>query len=237
MIFLRAILFDFDGLLVDTEPIHFEGFRQIVQREGVELNEAIYYDRYVGYDDFSAFPAILGDANMAVPTGDALQALVDAKTQVVGNLMRTDLQAKAGAKEFVEQASQTFLLGVCSGALRNEIEIGLDVLGIRHHMEAIVSAEDVKAGKPNPEGYRSLIGLLNTKAVELGDPHLSPELCCVLEDTCLGAKSGRDAGCWTVGVHGTEKPGDLEKVAHLVLPTLADTHPADLAGLLEQAVS
>lgn len=229
---LRAILFDFDGVIADSEPIHYEGFRRVAAAHGVELGEADYYRNLVGYDDRDAFRHILGRGGQSTPEGEALRALVDEKAAVVERLLRESLEPRPGIRSFVERAAPSLWMGVCSGALRHEVRLGIQGAGIDRHMRAVVAAEDVARGKPEPEGYDRLRRELSEHAHGAGEAPLEPAECVVLEDTSHGLQAGRAAGGYTVGLVGSEPRERLAAHADLVLDSLEGLDPDELAKRL-----
>lgn len=229
MIHLRALLLDFDGLLADTEPVHYRGFAEVAAAHGITLAEDVYYRDYVGYDDRDGFRAIWRDAGRTL-TDAELVPLLRAKAEVVAAALTTHVVAAPGAVEFVRAAADIYQLGVCSGALRSEVELGLEGLGLRPLIPLIVAAEDVPHAKPDPAGYKLLIERMSLAAVAAGDPPLAPHLCCALEDTHHGLIAARRAGAWAVATTVTEPAAQLEAYAHLVVPTLAALDPADIAA-------
>lgn len=230
---LRALLFDFDGLIADTEPLHYTGFRAVAEVYDIELGEAEYYERYVGFDDADGFRAIFRAWGRGEPDPGMLKNLIEEKAATVERLMRETLEPRPGAVAFIEAAAGRFHMGVCSGALHAEVRLALDALDVTSRFSHIVSAQDVVHGKPDPEGYRKLMGLLSADAESAGEPPLAPEGCVVLEDTVPGLRSGRAAGCRTIGVVGTESPGKLQPEADLVVDSLEGLDPDRLAEALD----
>ena len=230
---LRAILFDFDGLIADTEPLHFFGFRDAVADFGITLTEASYYEKYVGLDDRDGFREILaahGCSDVDVAT------LLPRKADLLQALFRSELQARPGAVDLALtlHESKKYELGICSGALRAEVDLGIRALGIDHCFSDIVTADDVAHSKPDPTGYKLLVAKLSERAKSAGRAPFAPGQCAVLEDTILGLKSGRAAGCITVGVLGTEKPEALATHADLVVESLTMLKVQDLDRFVRQ---
>ncbi|MGM0576036.1 MAG: HAD family hydrolase [Myxococcota bacterium] len=237
MLRIRAFLFDFDGLLVDTEPLHCEGFRTVANSRGVALTEDEYFAHFIGYDDRDALAGMWERVGRPRPSPAELDALVSEKAEVLARLMAQSLEPRPGAPDFVARAAAMAHAGVCSGALRHEVELGLETTGIAHHMQAIVPAEDVARGKPHPEGYEKLMRLLSEQATRAGERPLEPGECVVLEDTSRGIQAGAAAGCHTIGVVGTETREALEEHADLVRDSLEGLDPSDLPHLLDGGTS
>jgi HAD superfamily hydrolase (TIGR01509 family) len=234
---LRAVLFDFDGLLVDSEPVHYRGFAEIVRRFGLRLTESDYYARYVGLDDRDVFRAIFRDAGRPEPVGRDLEALIAEKTALVQADFAAGLEPKPGAAEFVRRAAEHFVIGLCSGALRREVEGGLDRLGVRSLFTAVITAEDVMRSKPDPEGYVRLLGVLGEHLSAAGQAAIEAHQSVSLEDTTAGLRSARGAGAWAIGVVGTEPREDLLAVGHAVLDSLVGVDPRELAGMLSTGLA
>ncbi|MGH7887206.1 MAG: HAD family hydrolase, partial [Candidatus Binatia bacterium] len=126
---LRAVIFDFNGIIVDDEPIHFELFQQVFAEEGIVLTEEAYYARYLGFDDRSAFMAGFADNNR--PLDDVkLADLIDRKAAYYQEAIRNHVAIFPGVKSLVIDLAQSLPLAVASGALRHEIETILTTAGL-----------------------------------------------------------------------------------------------------------
>jgi len=213
-------LFDYNGVLVDDEDVHFAAFREALVPRGIELTHEQYVERYLGFDDVGAFQAILIDAG-ETPTDDDVRELVDAKKPLY--LARiADLRTFPGARDLVLRRAALGVVGVVSGALRNEIEIGLDRLGVRDAVRFVVSAEDTQACKPDPEGYLEALRRLGA----LG--HKGPAV--AIEDSIAGVEAAKRAGLRCVAVAHTYAPFELARAgADAVVPTLASLTDDTLA--------
>jgi beta-phosphoglucomutase len=191
----RAALLDYNGVLVDDELVHLAAFQDALRPLGIELSEADYWQRYLGFDDDGAFRAILRDAEREV-SDVIVRELIDAKRPLYLARAREELKAFPGAAEVVRALRGAGPVGVVSGALRNEIELGLHVLGVREQIGQIVAAEDTRAGKPDPEGY--VLGLRWLES-QIGSGLGSDVL--VIEDSLSGVEAAKAAGltCLAVG--------------------------------------
>src|SRR5215211_4927537 len=127
---IRAVIFDFNGVLVDDEPVHFELFREVLAGEGIALSEQDYHERYLGYDDRGCFEAALAEAGQGAdrPRVDALIARKAGRYAAVAS---AGLRYFPGAAEGLAALSARWPVAICSGALRPEIEFALDRLGLR----------------------------------------------------------------------------------------------------------
>ncbi len=192
---LRAIVFDFDGVIADSEPLHCRAFQEVLAGEGLELTRTDYYARYLGYSDARAFDAIGSDqGHMWTP--DFIAALVARKAERIQELERQTSVLFPGAEAFIRRAAESMALAIASGALRAEIERVLDRANLTSCFSAIVAAEDVAASKPAPDPYLRAVELLSRQA----SVPLAPADCVAIEDSKWGIDSARAAGLRTIGV-------------------------------------
>lgn len=227
---LRAILFDFNGVLVDDEPIHFELLRRVLAEEGQELDEAGYFSRFVGLPDRDAI-ALFFRQRGEPPTAERLSRLVARKAAYYQQKMwRDGFPIVPGAPELIEAlAAAGFGLGVVSGALRDEIAAALEQMGLAHRFKTIVAAEDVEKGKPDPEGYRRGLRELNSLP-PLPARLLHPHEVLAIEDSPAGLAAASAAGLATLGLAHGYSAGRLADADRLV-PTLAGLGPERLLAL------
>jgi len=209
---LKAILFDFDGVLADTEPLHFRMFQQVLQEEGIPLSENEYYQKYVGFDDRDCFHAILAEHGRSIAP-ETIRRLVARKAVMMLDHLKAAPVVYPGIVEFVKSSASRYRLAVVSGALRQEIELILQTAGMRTDFEHITAAEDVRNGKPDPEGYLHALRSLNRNA-----PVLAPE-CLVIEDTLFGIQAAHAAGMRCLAV-STTIPADQLASADAIASTL-----------------
>jgi len=174
----RAIVFDFNGTLSDDEPVLCEIFVRLFAEHGRPLTPPEYYDHLAGLSDEGIVRGWLGDDYPDVDT-------------VVGERVRRYRAAVSDGstvhehvREAVRWAAGHVPLAICSGAARSEIEPVVEAAGLLPSFRAIVSSDDVVAGKPHPEGYVKALALLGT----------DPADAVVFEDTEAGVASARAAG-------------------------------------------
>jgi HAD superfamily hydrolase (TIGR01509 family) len=214
---MDAIIFDFDGVIVDSEPLHLAGFQEVLAREGIELDADTYTENYLGYNDEDAFWAICRDAGRAL-TPALLEKLIDDKAELVAGMFQKGLAEADGAVELIRSAAEEKIpLGICSGALRGEVRQGLEQLGIGPYFSAIVAAEDVAAGKPEPDGYLEALERLSKAAG--GKLRASATL--VIEDAPWGILAGKQAGMRVLAV-ATSYPIHRLGEADTVVPSLSE---------------
>lgn len=150
---LRAIVFDFDGVLANSEPLHFQSFRDVLAASGVVLTEMDYYARYLGYDDAGAFAAIGNDQRRTWTRQDIVE-FVARKAERMTELERNVSVLFPGAAETVRRAAATMPIAIASGALGHEIRRVLDRENLTACFSAIVAAEDTLRSKPAPDPLR-----------------------------------------------------------------------------------
>lgn len=226
---MRAILFDFNGVLLDDEVAHFELFRRVLGELDLELTEAEYYADYVGFDDEAGFRTALERAGR--PAEPALLARLGARKASYYRewVIERDYPFFPGALRFVRSAAREGLeLGIVSGALRAEIDAALTHAGVGHLFKVVVAAEDVERTKPAPDGY--LLGLrqLNERP-PLPARLLHPHEVLAIEDTPAGLEAARAAGLRTLGLCHTYTREELE--AHHIADGFEDLSPDGLRGL------
>ncbi len=212
MMSISAVIFDFNGVLVDDESVHFALFRELLLQEGVVITERDYHDRYLGYDDRGCFETALTDAGQSVDR-ERIDDLIAKKARRYVEVASQGLQFFAHANQALKVTSTRWPVAICSGALRPEIEYALDRLGCLDRVTAIISAENMTKGKPDPEGYRLTLAALRSHVSNSPRArHLSPQTtpsdldagnCLVIEDSLAGIVSAKGAGMRTIGVPNT----------------------------------
>ena len=224
---LDAVISDCDGVIADSEPIHFACFRDVLARRGVELTERDYYDVYLGYDDHDVFMIVGRDTGRLFSEDDIAEMTAE-KTVLVQQTMHESLQPMPGVGAlFGALAEAGVPTAVCSGALREEVELATVNAGIRGGLAVLVCAEDVRKGKPDPEGYR----LALTQLIEAVGRPLEAARTVVLEDSPAGIESAKALGMKVLAVT-TSYPAEALTAADRIVASLADVTVDDLAALL-----
>jgi len=215
---LRAVIFDFNGVIVDDEPIHFRLFQKVLGEEGIDLTKDDYYARYLGFDDRGAF--IAGYREHGRPLSEQkLAELIERKAVYYREAIRSHVSIFPGVKNLVADLAQRLSLAVASGALREEIETILSTLGLRDYFHAIMSAEDVSEGKPEPEIFLKALARLNARLDD--DPPIAAADCIVIEDSKEGIRAARRAGMQCLAVMNSH-PAELLSEATAVVKSLED---------------
>ena len=212
---LQAIVFDFDGVIANSEPLHLLAFQQALADDGVDLTATDYYSRYLGYDDVGMFEALGRDRGLSMEGGRVAE-LVARKGDRMQDLLRSGSVVFPGALEFIREAASVVPIAIASGALRHEIDEIIDAAGVANLFATIVAAGDTPESKPSPAPYRLAFEQLQEKTGRMLDPRRSV----AIEDSRWGLESARGAGLRLVGVTSSYSAGELSS-AELVVDGLA----------------
>lgn len=189
---LRAIVFDFDGVIANSEPLHFQAFRDVLAGEGLTLSERDYYDRYLGFDDAGVFRAMGVDATR-------IDGLLKQKAIRIESLERDVSILFPGAAAAVRRLAASVPLAIASGAIGVEIRRVLEREDLARFFVAVVSAEDAPNSKPAPDPYLRAVAKLDAAC----GGNLSARECIAIEDSHWGLESARTAGLRTVAIGHT----------------------------------
>jgi beta-phosphoglucomutase len=211
---LRAVVFDFDGVIANSEPLHFRAYRDVLAQDGVVLTEPEYYARYLGYDDVGAFGALAADRGERWDERRVAD-LIRRKAVRMEELECDQSVLFPGADAAVRRLAARWPLAIASGALRAEIVRVLERENLARFFPVLVAAEDVGAGKPAPDPYVRAVELLSSAA----NTPLDPGDCIAVEDSHWGLESARSAGLRTVAVTHTY-PAEALTGAEAVIPHL-----------------
>ena len=219
---LRAIVFDFDGVIANSEPLHYRAFRDVLDESGITLSEQDYYARYLGFDDVGVFKAVALDRG--VDWGDKrIAGLVKSKAHEMERLEANASILFPGAQAAIHRAAALVPLAIASGALGAEIRRVLDREKLTSYFKAIVAAEDTAVSKPAAEPYLRALALLATVCGPL-----EPADSVAIEDSPWGLQSARAAGLHTVAVAHTYDPAALD--ADIVISSLDELD----AGMMQR---
>ncbi len=211
---LKAIIFDCDGVIADTEPIHLACFRRVLAEEGITLTDDDYFAHYLALDDRGCFSKAFAQ-NRASMSPDKLTELITRKAGYVEHAMRTGLTLLSGAAEFIHRAAERYPLAVASGALRAEVETIVNHGGLRDCFRAIVCAEDTPRSKPHPDPFIKALELLNLPPAS----RIEPRECLVIEDSIHGIRAAQEAGMRCLAVTNSY-PREKLSEAQLVVDSL-----------------
>jgi len=181
-----AALWDLDGTLVDSEEYHWHAWRDTLAAEGVNITYEQFRETF-GWRNDAIIPRLIPGAGP-----ERVAAIGDAKEEAYRRMVREEgLEPLPGVAETLHRLRERgWLQAVASSAPRENIRVVLDVTGLDQSFDAVVSAEDVRKGKPDPEVF--LIA-----AMRLGVP---PARCVVVEDAPAGIEAARRARMRAIGV-------------------------------------
>lgn len=227
---LKAVIFDFDGVIVDSEELHYKAFAEVLKSFGKDLTKDVYYSRYLGFSDAECLPAFAEDFGLDLSGGTGREFL-DSKVRIFDQIAGGDNTIIAGAPEFIMMLqSQGIRIAMNTGALRSDVRLLLSGSDLLDAFEVVVSADDVAKGKPHPDGYLLAVDQLNGS----GDGSVTADDCIVIEDSMWGLDSARKAGLkHRIAVTNTYTAKELEGHAELVVDGLGGLSIERLRELCE----
>jgi len=223
---LKAVIFDFDGVITDSEVLHLRAFNRSLTPYGVEIATKDYYQTYLGFCDADCYKLLISRGLLKIDehqVGD----IIKEKTRIFEELARTEGRTIEGVHDFLKMLQQNKIpMAICSGALLAEIELLLEEARLRNFFATIVSAEHVKKGKPNPEGFLLAMQRLNKGR----NPTITPDQCIIIEDSQWGLQAGKAAGMHTIAVTNSYDAEQLT-IAEKIVANLSDLSMDDLRQL------
>ncbi len=221
---LAGVIFDFDGVLADSEPLHLRAYQDVLAERGMTLGAADYYDRYLGFDDDGVFRTVWRDQGLTLDE-ETLVELIQVKGERFEALAGQGEALFPGAADCIRRVAAEAPIAIASGALAPEIETVLAAADLRRHFRAVVASGDTPRSKPAPDPYLRAIELLRPHVAAAG---LDPDGRVVaVEDSMWGIESALAAGLRCVGVAQTYAASRLG-AAHVVVPTIVDVTPSAL---------
>lgn len=218
---LQAIVFDFDGVIANSEPLHLKAFQQALAENGLDLAASEYYSRYLGYDDVGMFEALARDRGIAMNDGQ-VAALVTRKGERMQDMLHSGSVLFPGVTEFIREAAAAVPIAIASGALRHEIDDIIEAAGVGDLFSTIVAAGDTPESKPSPAPYRLAFERLR----ETSGRDLDPRRSVAIEDSRWGLESAHGAGLRLVGVTSSYPAHELTGAELVVDGLRALTLPA-----------
>lgn len=222
---IKALLLDFNGVVIDDEPIQQAVYSELFAADGITLTEEMYYAR-LGMDDKTFVASILEEAGTPGDAGKIFE-LTTAKTERWREKVASDLPLFAGIENFIRKMSREFALGLVSMSKREEIDFVVDLANLTECFNVIVSAEEVANCKPDPECYRKGFEQIDLYRIARGHLPMTHSECVVIEDSPAGVMAGKAADLNVLGVTNTVSAGKLRKAgADWVAKDLNDWMPA-----------
>jgi beta-phosphoglucomutase len=224
---LKAVVFDFDGIIVDTEPIHYRAFQKVLEPLGAGFSWSEYTDKFMGFDDRDAFREAFRVSALPL-TDEKLSEIISLKALLFQEAAAEGVSIYPGVIELIKSVSGSIPLALCSGALLCDIEPVLEMLSISDAFDCVVTAEDVLASKPDPASY-----MLAIKKLQLIFPKkgITPSGSVAIEDTPAGISSAKGAGLKVLSVTNSYPAKDL-LLADLVVESLSGVTPEVLSRLV-----
>jgi len=208
LVLLRTLIFDFDGIIVDSEPIIMKLTQEMAAQEGWAVTEEEYYRDYLALDDRSIVEHLYSSHGQAVDR-QRCEELINWKSRVYGKTIENGLPAMPGAVDFVHQAAQILPLAIASGSARSEIEHLLGKLGLRDDFRVLATADDCERSKPDPEVYLKALGRLQ-KLPEFEARPLLPSECLAIEDAPGGIDAAHAAEIKCLALAHSHAPDHLQ---------------------------
>ena len=191
----QAILFDMDGVVVNSEPLHKQAFEDVFKHYDIKLTDDDFKMHFVGKTDERGLEGYSAHSNLQLDTAE----FIEKKVKTYHKLASKSLVAYPGLVELVRELSNQVPLALVTGSLRTETDLVLNTLDIDDCFDIIVTADDVEEGKPSPEGYLRAVGLLSK----------DPEECVVIEDSPAGVSAANEAGIHCIAVTNTHTEAEL----------------------------
>ncbi len=219
----RAVIFDFDGVITDSEVLHLRAFNRSLEPFGIEISKKDYYQDYLGFTDFDCYKSLV-DRGLLKVAEQQIPGIIRQKSAIFEKLTRTEGRTIDGVHEFLKMLDQNNIpMAICSGALLAEIELMLDEAKLRRYFTTIVAADHVKKGKPDPEGFLLALERLNNDCT----PPLAADQCVVIEDSHWGLRAGNAAGMHTIAVTNSYDADQLT-MAEKIVGRLSELSMEDL---------
>jgi len=218
----KALIFDFDGIITDTEPIHMEAWLEVFEPLGISFGEDEYREHYLGLTDRDFLDEV-GRIHSHYFSDADKNDLIQEKTVASIRLLEHNVPLLPGASELISSASEKYILAICSGANRGEIEFILRHLRWENIFNPIIASDSVKKGKPDPEGYiRALEGIIK-RSTDI----ILPEYVLAIEDSPKGIRAAKMAGLRCLAVRNSYEDEQL-KEADWIVDSLSDFDPEEL---------
>jgi HAD superfamily hydrolase (TIGR01509 family) len=233
---LCGVVFDFDGVIADSEPYHYGAILEAVRPHGVEFSYEHYLDRYIGFDDRDAFREAFREAR--IPLGDEeLERLLQSKFEAFKKLATKGVEPLPGALELIQGlAGRRLPLAIATGATAREVRMMLDGLGVAELFPVMVTADDVEQSKPHPETYLRAVKRLGSL---MSGPRGSSPCCVAIEDTPAGIRSAKDAGLPVIAVATTHDRSRLAEADQVFddLSSLSIETVLEIVGSAERSAA
>ncbi|MCK4761453.1 MAG: HAD family phosphatase [Candidatus Aminicenantes bacterium] len=181
----KAIIFDMDGLMIDSERLYFQVEREIVEKFDKTFREEVLW-KMMGRKPIESIKLFVEEFDLPA----APEEMLNMRNNMMREKLQNDLLPMPGLESIIDTFYGKMKLAVATGAQQEFLDIAVDRLGLRDKFDVLLSSDLIEKGKPDPEMYLTACGKLN----------LDPGLCVVLEDSSNGARAGKRAGCYVIAV-------------------------------------
>lgn len=232
---IRAVLMDFNGVIINDELIQMKLYQDIFKDEGFEMTEEQYL-ACTGMDDVTFIKHHFKRVEKEL-TDEKIGELRGKKSVAWRKVVDKEMPLCEGVENFIKKCSQRFAMGIVSMANREDIEYILNKIGVRNCFTKIIGAEDVTEHKPSPQAYLECFKYLDRRRIADGHYPLVHRECLVIEDAPQGIQGGKNAGMQTLGVTNTFEAEILRNAgADAVTKTLVDWMPDSLVRVFSKSV-
>ncbi|NEQ38238.1 MAG: HAD family phosphatase [Okeania sp. SIO3I5] len=218
---LKAVLFDFNGVIINDELLHEKLIEQVLLEENLLLKPGEYYKFCLGRSDKACLEDILAQRGRYVKE-EYLERLIQRKTLGYKQELESieELPIYSDTVDFISQVSQANLkMAVVSSSIKTEVELVLNKANLADYFQVIIGGDNVNGSKPKPDGYLLAVDILNQQYTDI---NLQPSECLVIEDTFPGIEAAKLAGMPVVGVAHTYPFHMLQRLANWCVDYLSD---------------
>jgi HAD superfamily hydrolase (TIGR01509 family) len=198
----QAIIFDMDGVIVDSEPLHEKAFMETFDDLGYAQTHGIHFADYLGRSDRAVWEAFIAKHQPS----QTFDELTDLKESRLIGMLHERKPLFAPVPNLIRDLAARYPLALASGSVHRVISAVLEIGNLRHFFGPVVSAQDVAHGKPSPDIFLRAAHLLG----------VPPESCCVIEDTVAGITAGRAAGMHVIAITNTYPASALHQAHQIV---------------------
>ena len=229
---IKAILMDFNGVIIDDEPLQMKAYQEILKDEGLELTEEQYYAS-MGMDDRTFLENVYQRADKK-PEANKILEITQAKSNRWREMIASEVPLFEGVENFIKKMARDFAVGIVSMARRDEIEYVLDRANLSRYISAIISANDVEQCKPHPECYLRGFNAIDAYRMSRDGLPMVHSECLVIEDAPQGIRAAKAARLKALGVTNTVSAEQLREAgADAIAKNLNDWMPESIRQVFD----